>query len=89
MAYALGVAVAGSVWYFRRNRSTRPAVSTRRCLPVKYGWHWAHTSTWIEAAVERVSNLLPQAHWTMSLRYGRVQIGLHLVLLRLALSRSI
>ena len=56
MDYALGVAAAGSFWYFRRNRSTRPAVSTRRCLPVKKGWHWAHTSTWIDVAVERVSN---------------------------------
>jgi hypothetical protein len=28
-------AAVGSVWYFRRKRSTRPAVSTRRCLPVK------------------------------------------------------
>ena len=54
--YALGAAAAGSVWYFRRNRSTRPAVSTRRCLPVKYGWHCAQTSTWIDVAVERVSN---------------------------------
>ena len=27
------------VWYFWRKRSTRPAVSTRRCLPVKNGWH--------------------------------------------------
>ena len=31
--------------YLRRKRSTRPAVSIRRCLPVKYGWHWAQTST--------------------------------------------
>ena len=70
MDYALGAAAAGSLWYFRRNRSTRPAVSTSRCLPVKYGWHWAHTSTWIDAAVERVSNEFPQAHTAVSLRYS-------------------
>ena len=56
-----------SLWYFRRNRSTRPAVSTRRCLPVKYGWHCAQTSTWIDAAVERVSNEFPQAQTAVSL----------------------
>src|SRR5580698_2398447 len=31
--------------YFRRKRSTRPAVSTRRCLPVKNGWHTEQIST--------------------------------------------
>jgi hypothetical protein len=65
--YALGAAAA-SVWYLRRNRSTRPAVSTSRCLPVKYGWHCAQTSTWIEVAVERVSNEFPQAQTAVSLR---------------------
>ena len=34
-----------SVPYFRRNRSTRPAVSISFCLPVKYGWHLAQIST--------------------------------------------
>src|SRR2546428_10093968 len=41
--------------YFWRNRSTRPAVSTSFCLPVKYGWHLAQTSTWIRGTVERVT----------------------------------
>jgi len=36
---------------------------------VKYGWHCAHTSTWIELAVDRVSKEFPQAHTTVSLRY--------------------
>ena len=31
--------------YFRRNRSTRPAVSTSRCLPVKNGWQTEQIST--------------------------------------------
>jgi len=30
--------------YFWRKRSTRPAVSTSFCLPVKKGWHWAQMS---------------------------------------------
>ena len=33
---------AGSAAYLRRNRSIRPAVSTMRCLPVKYGWQTEH-----------------------------------------------
>jgi hypothetical protein len=37
-------------------------------LPVKYGWHCAHTSTWIELEVERVSNEFPQAQTAVSLR---------------------
>src|ERR1035437_755128 len=31
--------------YLRRKRSTRPAVSTRRCLPVKNGWQAEQIST--------------------------------------------
>ena len=77
MRLRLGRAAAGSVWYFRRNRSTRPAVSTSRCLPVKYGWHCAQTSTWIErgggAGLERVA---AGAHGR-ELAVARVQIGLH------------
>src|SRR2546427_12182705 len=52
--------------YFWRNRSTRPAVSTSFCLPVKYGWHLAQTSTWIRGTVERVTKLLPHAHFTVA-----------------------
>src|SRR5687768_432786 len=65
MAYALAV----SPWYLRRKRSTRPAVSTSRCLPVKYGWHMAHTSTWMLSDVERVSNELPHAHTAFTFLY--------------------
>ena len=36
------------------------------CLPVKNGWHWAQTSTWITGVVERVMNVLPHAHWTVA-----------------------
>jgi hypothetical protein len=31
--------------YLRRKRSTRPAVSTKRCLPVKNGWQTEQIST--------------------------------------------
>jgi hypothetical protein len=40
--------------YFWRKRSTRPAVSTSFCLPVKKGWQLAQMSVWISASVERV-----------------------------------
>jgi hypothetical protein len=62
--------LAGAVWlvalaYLRRNRSTRPAVSTRRCLPVKNGWQFEQISTWMSPLwVDRVSKLFPQAHIT-------------------------
>src|SRR6202789_436781 len=41
VAYLAGSAFA----YLRRKRSTRPAVSTRRCLPVKNGWQTEQIST--------------------------------------------
>ena len=65
------------VWYFWRKRSTRPAVSTSRCLPVKNGWHSAQTSVWISAIVERVSNVLPHAHFTSGRGVLGMDIGLH------------
>ena len=46
-------------------RSTRPAVSTNFCLPVKNGWHWLQISTLIFGSVLRVTNELPQAQWTV------------------------
>jgi hypothetical protein len=52
--------------YFSRKRSTRPAVSTSFCLPVKNGWQAEQMSVWISAFVERVSNLLPHAHVTVA-----------------------
>jgi hypothetical protein len=52
--------------YFWRKRSTRPAVSTSFCLPVKKGWQFEQMSVWISAVVERVTNVLPQAHFTVA-----------------------
>src|SRR4051794_8523367 len=46
---------------FFENRSTRPAVSTNFCLPVKNGWHAEQMSTLIFGSVLRVSKVLPHA----------------------------
>src|SRR6516162_3879096 len=47
--------------YFLRNLSTRPAVSTIFCLPVKKGWQLEQTSTFRSCpTVDRVLNVLPQ-----------------------------
>jgi hypothetical protein len=56
--------------YFCRNRSTRPAVSTSFCFPVKNGWHAEQMSVWISALVERVWKRLPQAHVTFAVAYS-------------------
>jgi hypothetical protein len=56
--------------YFWRKRSTRPAVSTSFCFPVKKGWHWLQMSVWISAWVERVWNVLPHAHLTVAVAYS-------------------
>ena len=64
----MGQPEAFSARYFWRNRSTRPAVSMSFCLPVKYGWHLAQTSTWITGTVELVTNVFPQAHCTVARR---------------------
>jgi len=37
-----------------------------RCSPVKNGWHAEHTSVRNCVLVERVSQLLPQAHVTVA-----------------------
>ena len=42
----------------------------QRCLPVKNGWQAAQTSVWISAIVERVWNVLPQAHFTVAVAYS-------------------
>src|SRR5262250_564504 len=52
--------------YLRWNRSTRPAVSTSFCLPVKKGWHFEQISRWISGFVERVLKVSPQAHFTIA-----------------------
>ena len=56
--------------YFCRKRSTRPAVSTSFCLPVKNGWQTLQMSVWISATVERVWNVFPQAHFTVAVAYS-------------------
>jgi hypothetical protein len=44
--FAAAAAVASvDLAYLRRNRSTRPAVSTSLCLPVKNGWQLEQIST--------------------------------------------
>jgi len=51
--------------YLRRKRSTRPAVSTSFCLPVKKGWQAEQISTLMSPLwVERVIKVLPQAQCT-------------------------
>jgi hypothetical protein len=50
---------------FLLNRSTRPAVSTNFCLPVKKGWQALQISTLIFGCVLRVTKVLPQAHLTV------------------------
>ena len=53
---------ASGVPYFFRNTSTRPAVSTIVCRPVKNGWQLAHTVTRILGTVERACTVALQVH---------------------------
>ena len=43
------------------NRSTRPAVSTNFCVPVKNGWHFEQMPMRMSLCVERVLMMLPHA----------------------------
>ena len=54
--------------YFLVKRSTRPAVSTSFCLPVKKGWQFEQISTFSLSPlmVERVVKLWPQAQCTVT-----------------------
>src|SRR5581483_10852850 len=53
------------------NRSTRPAVSTSFCLPVKNGWHAEQISTCRSSLrVERVLNGSPHAQVTVISLYS-------------------
>jgi hypothetical protein len=61
--------VLAGLEYFWRKRSTRPAVSTSFCLPVKNGWHCAQMSVWISAWVERVWYVFPHAQRTVAVAY--------------------
>lgn len=49
----------------RIKRSTCPAVSTMRCVPVKNGWQLEHISTLSIGFVDLVVKLFPQAHTTV------------------------
>lgn len=55
--------LAAASAYFLVKRSTRPAVSTSFCLPVKKGWQLEQISTLRRSPliVERVWKLCPQA----------------------------
>src|ERR1700739_3886844 len=62
---AIYFAAGSPLAYLRRKRSTRPAVSTSFCLPVKNGWQLEQISTWMSPLwVERVAKLAPQAQTT-------------------------
>src|SRR5208337_387679 len=62
----LAAALAAALAYFFWKRSTRPAVSTSFCLPVKKGWQLEQISTRsiLPLTVERVWKVCPQAQWT-------------------------
>ncbi len=61
-------ALAAALAYFLVKRSTRPAVSTSFCLPVKKGWQFEQISTRSISPlmVERVWKVLPQAQCTVT-----------------------
>ena len=63
-------ALAASVFlrpaYLRLKRSTRPATSSSRCLPVKKGWQAEQISRRISFFVDRVVQVAPQAQWTLT-----------------------
>src|SRR5208283_2255640 len=64
-AFEASALPASLLAYFRRKRSTRPAVSTSFCFPVKKGWQLEQISTLMSPLwVERVIKVLPQAQCT-------------------------
>ena len=71
--YWVDAAVSVAVFFPYRllKRSTRPAVSTSFCLPVKNGWHEEQISTCkSDLRVERVLNVSPQAQVTVISLYS-------------------
>ena len=70
--YAAGVFFLPRVaLYFFSNRSTRPAVSTNFCRPVKNGWQEEQISTRMSPlCVERVLKVCPQAQMTLTSLYA-------------------
>src|ERR1051326_5252309 len=69
--YFLRAAVlAAASAYFLVKRSTRPAVSTSFCLPVKKGWQLEQISRlMLPLWVERVVNVFPHAQCTRTSSY--------------------
>src|ERR1051325_5611953 len=64
------LAFAAAFSYFRRKRSTRPAVSTSFCLPVKNGWQLEQISRlMLPLWVERVVKVFPHAQCTRTSSY--------------------
>src|SRR4029077_7453939 len=65
--FAAAVFAAASAYFFVK-RSTRPAVSSSFCLPVKNGWQLEQISTRSISPfmVERVGKVFPQAQWTVT-----------------------
>src|SRR6266567_998857 len=66
--FLAAVALAAASAYFLVKRSTRPAVSSSFCLPVKKGWQFEQISTRSISPliVERVEKLFPQAQCTVT-----------------------
>jgi hypothetical protein len=51
-------------------RSTRPAVSTNFCVPVKKGWHLEQMPIRMSFRVERVLRMFPHAQWITASTYS-------------------
>src|SRR5882724_12618388 len=51
-------------------RSTRPAVSTNFCVPVKKGWHFEQMPMRMSFRVERVLRIFPHAQWITASTYS-------------------
>src|SRR6266705_6883237 len=62
--------LAAASAYFLVKRSTRPAVSTSFCLPVKNGWQFEQISRLMAPLwVDRVVNAFPHAQCTRTSSY--------------------
>src|ERR1700676_2743311 len=68
LASLIAFCASAAFSYFFVKRSTRPAVSSSFCLPVKKGWQFEQISTRSKAPliVERVGNVCPQAQCTVT-----------------------
>src|SRR6476620_11516581 len=69
-SFAASALLASDLAYLRRKRSTRPAVSTSFCLPVKNGWQLEQISRlMLPLWVDRVVNVFPHAQCTRTSSY--------------------